>query len=134
MTVMYSVNPQQFPAGGRPVTLVTTFRLREDASPNHFVRLWTEVANLMARRSGFISVRLYPAGGGFDPREYIQVAHWTHADLLANAQSAPEIRTAQAEARKPVALLHRVLCDTPIQEVIAPALASSAIKYVLVPV
>lgn len=117
MRVMRSENPRPLTTGGGPVTLVTTFRLREGAPPDRFVRLWTEIGNLMARRPGFISARLYPAGGGFDPREYIQVAHWSNADLLANARSDPEIQTVEAQVKELVSFLQRVLCDAPIEEV-----------------
>lgn len=100
------------------MTLVTFFRLREDAPPDRFVRLWTEIGDLMSGRSGFVSAGLYPAGGGSDSREYIQVAHWSHSGLLANAQSDPEIRRIRAEMVNLVVFVRRVLCDAPIEELL----------------
>lgn len=73
----------------------------------------------MARRRGFVSARLYPGHGGFDPREYIQVAQWSDAGLLAAAQSDPEVRAIGAEVNKLVVFRRRVLCDAPIQELAA---------------
>lgn len=70
----------------------------------------------MARRRGFVSARLYPGRGGFDPREYIQIAQWSQAGLLADAQSDPEVRSITTEVNKLVVFRRRVLCDASIQE------------------
>lgn len=115
--VMYSGNPPPISSGGRPVTLITTFRLREDAPPDRFVRLWADAGNVMARRRGFISAGLYPASGGYDAREYIQVARWSNAALLASARADPELQRVQAQVNELVTFLRRVLCDAPVEEV-----------------
>ncbi len=103
-----------------PVTLITTFRLREDTPLNRFVDLWTDIGNLMAGRTGFVSSRLYRAKAGADPRDYIQVANWSHATLLANARSDPEMRWMEGEVEKLVIRRSRVLCDASTEEILPP--------------
>lgn len=98
-------------SGEGPVTLVTTFRVRDGAPVERFVQLWTEIARLMARRDGFVSTRLYHAVLGSDPGEYIHVAEWTHAALLADARSDPEIRSVERELERLIVDRRRVLCD-----------------------
>lgn len=108
----------RLPARAHPVTLITTFRLRDAVRPDEFIDLWTGVGMVMARRRGFVSGRLYPAGAALDPMEYIHVAHWTRADLLAIAQSDPEVKKIQEGVKKLVAFQHRVLCDAPLKELV----------------
>lgn len=111
-------DPLRLPARARPVTLITTFRLRDGVPPDQFIDLWTEIGTLMARRCGFVSARLYPASAALDPMEYIHVAHWTRADLLAIAQSDLEVRKIQEGVKQLVAFQHRVLCDAPLKDLV----------------
>lgn len=107
-------------AGEGPVTLVTTFRVRDGAPVDRFVDLWTEVGRLMARYDGFVSSRLYRAVVGGDRGEYIHVAEWTHSALLADARSDPEVRSVERELEELLTDRRRVLCD-PVTEDIVPA-------------
>lgn len=112
-------------SGEGPVTLVTTFRLRDGAPVDRFVDLWSEVARLMARRDGYVSSRLYRAVVGGDAGEYIHVAQWTHPALLADARSDPEIRSVERELEHLLMDRRRVLCD-PVTEDIQPRGARAA--------
>ena len=107
-------------SGEGPVTLVTTFRVRDGAPVDRFVRLWTQIARLMARRDGFVSTRLYHAVVGADTGEYIHVAEWTHAALLADARSDPEIRSAERELEHLIVDRRRVLCDAVTERIDHP--------------
>ncbi len=107
-------------SGEGPVTLVTTFRLRDGAPVDRFIHLWSEVARLMARRDGYVSSRLYHAVVGGDPGEYIHVTHWTHAALLANARSDPEVRSVEREIEPLLVDRRRVLCDAVTEEIGPP--------------
>lgn len=106
-------------SGEGPVTLVTTFRVRDGAPVDRFIELWTEVGRLMARRDGFVSSRLYHAVVGADAGEYIHVAEWAHPALLANARSDPEVRSVERELEHLLVDRRRVLCD-PVTEDIRP--------------
>lgn len=101
-----------------PVTLVTTFRIREGASIDRFIGLWTEVGRLMARRDGFVSSRLFRAVVGGDEGEYIHVAEWTHSMLLADARSDPEIRSVERELEQLLFDRRRVLCDAATETIL----------------
>ena len=107
----------RFLAGELPVTLIITFRRREDAPVDRFVGLCTEIANFMAGRSGFISARLFRAreSAGFD---YIQIANWTHAALLAEAQAEPGVRRIEGEVEKLVLFRRRVLCEASTEQLL----------------
>lgn len=107
-------------SGEGPVTLVTTFRVREGAPADRFIELWTEVGRLMARRSGFLSSRLYRAVVGGDNGEYIHVAEWTHGALLADARSDPEIRSLERELGQLLVDRRRVLCDPVTEDILPP--------------
>lgn len=102
---------QDIVAADRSVTHITTFRLSDGAAEGHFIGLWTQIGNLMSGRSGFISARLYRPVVGGTPGEYIHVAQWTHAALLADAQSDPEIRSLEARVAPLVSSRRRVVCD-----------------------
>ncbi len=102
----------------RPVTLIITFRLRDEAAQDRFVALCTEIGTFMARRSGFVSAHLYRARTGAESREFIQVANWTHAYLLADAQSEPEIRWLEGEVEKLVVQRRRVLCNAQTDQLV----------------
>lgn len=104
-------------SGEGPVTLVTTFRLREGAPVDRFVELWTDIARLMARRDGYASSRLYRAVVGGDQGEYIHVAQWTHPALLADARSDPEIRSVERELEHLIIDRRRVLCDAVTEDI-----------------
>jgi hypothetical protein len=95
----------------RPVTLITTFHLREGASVNLFVSLWVEVGKLMVSRSGYVSSRLYRATVGDGLGEYIHVAEWTSAVLLADAQADPHIRSLHRELEPLLLSRRRTLCE-----------------------
>ena len=112
-------------SGEGPVTLVTTFRLRDGAPVERFIHLWTEVARLMARRDGFLSSRLYRAVVGGDSGEYIHVAQWGHPALLADARSDPEIRSLERDLEHLLIDRRRVLCDA-VTEDIQPQRAQPA--------
>jgi heme-degrading monooxygenase HmoA len=112
-------------SGEGPVTLVTTFRVREGASVDRFVEIWTEVGRLMAHRRGFVSSRLYRAVVGGDGGEYIHVAEWTHAALLADARSDPEIRSVERELERLLNERRRVLYDA-VTEPLEPEPAPGA--------
>jgi hypothetical protein len=114
---MVSEDAVRFLAGELPVTLIITFRLREDAPVVRFVELCTEIGTFMAGRSGFISARLFRArdGSGFD---YIQVANWTHAALLAEAQAEPGVRRIEREVEKLVLFRRRVLCEASTEQLL----------------
>lgn len=105
--------------GEAPVALITTFELRDDAPLEQFVRLWTEVANLMERRHGFVSSRLYRAAVGGQAAEYIMVAHWTSARLLATAQADPEIRSVERPLHNLLVGVRRVLCEPATETIVA---------------
>lgn len=107
----------RFLAGELPVTLIITFRLREDASRDRFVTLCMEIGHFMAGRSGFISARLFRARdrAGLD---YIQVANWTHAALLAEAQAEPGVRQIEREVEKLVLFRRRVLCEASTEQIL----------------
>lgn len=109
----------RFLAGELPVTIIITFRLREDASVDRFVALCTDIGNFMARRPGFISARLFRArgGAGFD---YIQIANWTHAALLAEAQAEPGVRQIERQVESLVLFRRRVLCEASTEQLLAP--------------
>lgn len=104
-------------SGEGPVTLVTTFRVREGAPVDRFIELWTEVGRLMARRDGFVSSRLYHAVVGGDAGEYIHIAEWTHAALLADARSDPEVRSVERELEHLIVDRRRVLCDAVTEDI-----------------
>ncbi len=93
-----------------PVTHITTFLLSDGAPVHDFVRLWTQIAHLMAGQSGFLSARLYRPIVGGTPGQYIHVAHWTSAALLVEAQSNPEIRHLEETTERLVAGRRRVVC------------------------
>lgn len=95
----------------RPVTHITTFRLSDGAPEGQFIGLWTQIGNLMSGRSGFVSARLYRPLVGGTPGEYIHVAQWTRAALLAAAQSDPDIRSLEARVETLVTSRRRVVCD-----------------------
>jgi hypothetical protein len=82
--------------------------------------LWTGIGNILARRPGFVSARLYSASTGAQPLDYIQIAHLDHANLLANARSDPEIRSMEDEVDTLVARRRRVVCDASTDELVAP--------------
>lgn len=103
-------------SGEDPVTLVTTFRVREGAPVERFVQLWTETARLMARRDGFLYSRLYRAVVGGDSGEFIHVAQWAHPALLADARSDPEIRSVEREMEHLLVDRRRVLCEPATEE------------------
>lgn len=105
--------------GEDPIALITTFQLRDDAPPEQFVRLWTDVGNLMQRRPGFVSSRLYRAAVGGLTDEYIMVAHWSSARLLATAQADPEIRSVERPLLSLLVGVRRVLCE-PATNTIVP--------------
>lgn len=105
-------------SGEFPITLITTFQLRDDAAADRFVRLWTEVACLMERRPGFASARLYRASLGGEAGRYIQVAQWTRASLLAAAQADPEIRSVAQEANKLLTRADRVVCEPATETIV----------------
>lgn len=107
-------------SGDFPVTLITTFHLRDDAPGDLFVQLWTEVAHLMERRPGFASARLYRASMAGETGRYIQVAQWTRASLLAAAQADPEIRSLVREVQRLVTRADRAICE-PATETIVQA-------------
>ena len=96
--------------GNQSVTLITTFRLREQASLDSFIHFWTEIGRLMARRPGFVSANLYASTVASESREYIHVANWRQLDLMANAQSDPRIRWMEGEVDRLVISRRRVLC------------------------
>ena len=98
--------------GQNPVTLITTFHLRDDAAPDGFVRRWNDVACLMRKQHGFVSARLNRATGGLEEGAYVQIAHWAHARCLAAAQADPEIRALEKEVHKLVMIQRRVLCES----------------------
>jgi hypothetical protein len=98
-------------AADSPVTHITTFRLSDGAPEGYFIGLWTQIGNLMSGRSGFVSARLYRPLVGGTPGEYIHVAQWTRAALLADAQSDPEIRSLEARVETLVTSRRRVVCD-----------------------
>lgn len=102
------------------VTLITTFRLREGASVDRFVSLWVEVGNLMAARSGYVSSRLYRATVEDEPEEFIHIAQWTSAILLADAQADPHIRSLQREVEPLLLTRRRVLCEHAIETIQPP--------------
>jgi hypothetical protein len=106
-----------FLAGDRPVTLIITFRLREGAPADRFVDLCTDIGNFMAGRSGFVSASLYRSRDAAS-YDYIQVAHWSHASLLADAQAEPAIRRMEREVEKLVLFRRRVLCDASSEELL----------------
>lgn len=110
-------------SGEGPVTLVTTFRVRDGAPVNRFIELWTQVGKLMARRDGFVSSRLYRAVVGGGTGEYIHVAEWTHSALLADARSDPEIRSVERELEQLVIDRRRVLCDPVTEDIVPPGKA-----------
>lgn len=113
---------QHLLAGERPIALITTFQLRDDAQPDQFLHLWTEVARLMEQRPGFISCRMYRARGR--TQEHIMVAHWTCARLLATARADPEVRSADRSMLALLVGVRRVLCD-PTTEILPHAWPSS---------
>jgi quinol monooxygenase YgiN len=94
-----------------PVTLITTFRLADEASADRFAELWTDVGNLMAAEPGFVSAYLYHPMVGGEPGEYVHVAQWTSAALLAEAQSEPKIRALQRMVEDLVLSARHLLCD-----------------------
>jgi heme-degrading monooxygenase HmoA len=94
-----------------PVTLITTFRLADLASADRFAELWTDVGNLMAVEPGFVSAHLYHPMVGGEPGEYVHVAQWTSAALLAEAQSDPKIRALQRMVEDLVLSARHLLCD-----------------------
>ena len=105
-------------SGEGPVTLVTTFRIREGAPVDRFIELWTEIGRLMARRDGFVSTRLFRAVVGGDSGEYIHVAEWTRSALLADARSDPEIRSLERELDHLLFDRRRVLCDAATETIL----------------
>jgi Antibiotic biosynthesis monooxygenase len=109
----------RFLAGQRPVTLIITFGLRKDASVDRFIELCTDIGTFMARRSGFISARLLRArdGEGYD---YIQIANWSHAALLADAQADPGVRRIEREVEELVLFRRRILCEPSSEQLLPP--------------
>lgn len=107
-------------SGEGPVTLVTTFRVRDGAPVERFIELWTEVARLMARRDGFVWSRLYRATVGGDTGEYVHVAQWSHPALLFDARSDPEIRSVERELEHLIVDRRRVLCDAVTEDIRPP--------------
>lgn len=103
-----------------PVTLLTTFRVREGAPADRFIELWSQIASMMARRDGYVSSRLYHAVVGADTDEYIHVAQWSHAALLFDARSDPEIRSVERELEHLIVERRRVLCDAVTEEIRPP--------------
>lgn len=102
----------------RPIILIITFQLRDEAPEDRFISLCTEIGRFMARRAGFVSARLYRARPGSGLREFVQVANWSHAYLLADAQSEPEIRWLEGEVEKLVVRRRRVLCSAQSDELV----------------
>lgn len=106
-----------FLSGDRPVTLIITFELREDAPVERFVALCTDIGSFMALRPGFISARLYRARGSTG-RDYIQFSNWSQANLLAEAQAQPEVRRMERAVRKLTLRQRLVLCDPSTDELL----------------
>lgn len=95
---------------GPPVTHITTFQLSDGAPAHDFILLWQQIANRLAAQSGFVAARLYRPNVIDAPAQYIHIAHWTSAALLAEAQSDPEIRRLQRRVHELVEDRRYVLC------------------------
>jgi hypothetical protein len=107
----------RFLAGELPVTLIITFRLREDAPEDRFLGLCAEIGDFMAGRSGFISARLFRARHRAD-FDYIQIANWTHATLLAEAQADPGVRRIERQVENLVVFRRRLLCEATTEQIL----------------
>lgn len=100
-----------------PVTLITTFQLRDGVELDHFVRLWTDVAHWMERRPGFVSARLYRVSRPGEVVRYIQVAHWSRGSLLAATRADPDVLLAQRDVHRLLTRADRVVCKPATEEV-----------------
>lgn len=104
-----------------PVTHITTFQISDGVPADEFVVLWNQIASLLAGQSGFVSARLYRPRETGGPAEYIHIAHWTSAALLAEAQSHPDIRRLERRVHEVVAGRRYVLCHDVTQADVLPA-------------
>ncbi|HEY1967694.1 MAG TPA: antibiotic biosynthesis monooxygenase family protein [Pseudonocardia sp.] len=74
-----------------PVVLINVFEVAAEHA-EAFVEQWTETADLLRAKPGFIDTALHRASAPGSRFQFINVAHWRRAGQFQAAISSPEVQ------------------------------------------